>query len=366
MTESFTTQARILAVDDEATNLKLLDRMLRSAGYQYTTMTTEPEETLALSRKQRPDLIILDINMPGLDGFQVMQQLRAASDPLMPPILVLSAQYDRATILRALSEGARDYVSKPFDRDELLMRVRNLIDAHLAQRLLHDRKELLEEMVAERTRKLQHSQLQVVQKLGQAAEYRDEETGNHILRMSHISALLAESCGWSSRDTELMLHASPMHDIGKIGIPDSILLKPGKLDADEWAIMQTHTSIGARLLEGEESELLRLAREIALTHHEQWDGSGYPNGLRGQEIPQSGRIVALADVFDALLSVRPYKRAWPVDEAVRLIQQKRNQHFDPELVDIFHRRLPEILDIRAQFAEPEESEFHASSPAARQ
>jgi putative two-component system response regulator len=192
----------------------------------------------------------------------------------------------------------------------------------------------------------------VVQRLGRAAEYRDNETGFHILRMSHTTALLARHLGWDLEQCELLLHASPMHDIGKIGIPDSILLKPGVLDSAEWAIMKSHTLIGANILEGDGSELLTLAREIALTHHEKWDGSGYPNGLKGEAIPISGRMVAIADVFDALTSERPYKKAWSVEAALDYIRKNRGTHFDPNIVDLFLRLLPEILAIRARYAEP--------------
>ncbi|MEQ1659604.1 MAG: response regulator, partial [Hylemonella sp.] len=294
--------ACILVVDDEPANLKLLDRMLSTQGYEALVLISDPREVMAQYQAARPDLILLDINMPHLDGYQVMEQLKALNDPLLPPIVILTAQHGKDYLLRALASGARDFIGKPFDRNELLMRVRNLLDAQLAHRLLHNQKGVLEEMVQARTRELHHTRLQVVQRLGKAAEYRDEETGNHILRMSHICALLAKEIGWDDAQCDLILNASPMHDIGKIGIPDAILLKPGKFEPHEWEIMKTHASIGARLLEGDDSSLMRMAREIALTHHEKWDGSGYPNGLAGEAIPMAGRIAALADVFDALTS----------------------------------------------------------------
>ncbi|MDP3037615.1 MAG: response regulator [Rhodocyclaceae bacterium] len=344
-------QVRILIIDDEPANLKLLDKMLATQGYQQRILIQDPREVLDRYREARPDLILLDINMPHLDGYQVMEQLKALGDPLLPPIVILTAQHGRDYLLKALAAGARDFVGKPFDRTELLMRVRNLLEAQLAQRLVHDQKAVLEEMVRQRTRELNDTRLQVVQRLGRAAEYRDEETGGHILRMSHMSTLLARAAGWSETDCVLMLHASPMHDIGKIGIPDAILLKPGKFDPPEWAIMQTHVTIGAKLLDGDDSSLMRMAREIALSHHEKWDGSGYPNGLAGAAIPQAGRIVALADVFDALTSVRPYKKAWTVEAAVAMIKENSGKHFDPELVECFRRELPGILEIRERFAE---------------
>jgi putative two-component system response regulator len=305
-------------------------------------------------RKQRIDLILLGINMPRLDGFGgVMEQLKSLQDPLFPPVVILTAQHGQDFLLRALNAGARDFITKPFDRNELLARVRNMLEAQLAHRLVYEQKDVLDEMVRTRTNELRRTRLQVIQQLGRAAEYRDNETGNHILRMSHISALLAEATGWSKADCELMLHASPMHDIGKIGISDHILLKPGKFEPEEWEIMKNHARIGADILEGDDSDLMKCAGEIALTHHEKWDGSGYPQGLSGEAIPLAGRIAALADVFDALTSLRPYKKAWTVDAAVHLIKENRGTHFDPELVDVFMEQLPEILKIRDQFSEPE-------------
>ena len=344
---------RILIVDDEPVNLKLLDKMLSGQGYQGLVLLDDPREVIARYQMERPSLILLDINMPHLDGYQVMEQLTALNDPLLPPIVILTAQHGKDYLLRALSAGARDFITKPFDRNELLMRVRNLLDAQMAHRLLHDQKAVLEDMVRARTEELHRTRLQVVQRLGMAAEYRDEETGNHILRMSHMCALLARAIGWPEADSDLILNASPMHDIGKIGIPDAVLLKPGPFEPPEWEIMKSHALIGGKLLEGDNSTLMCMAREIALTHHEKWDGSGYPNGLAGEAIPQAGRIAALADVFDALTSVRPYKKAWTVEAAVDLIRENSGRHFDPSLVEVFLRELPGIVVIRERFAEPE-------------
>lgn len=352
MSEESPNQDCILIIDDEPANLKLLDKMLRSQGYQSLVLVDDPRVAIDLYLTTRPALILLDINMPHLDGFQLMEQLKALNDPLLPPIVILTAQYGKDYLLRALAAGARDFIGKPFDRNELLMRVRNLLDVQMAHRLVHDQKAVLEEMVRSRTEELRRTRLQIVQRLGMAAEYRDEETGNHILRMSHMCALLARAIGWSEDDCELILNASPMHDIGKIGIPDAIMLKPGKFEPHEWEIMKTHAAIGEKLLDGDDSDLMCMAREIALTHHEKWDGSGYPNGLDGEAIPLSGRIAALADVFDALTSVRPYKKAWTVEAAVDLIKDNSGRHFDPALVEVFLQELPRILTIRERFAEP--------------
>jgi len=349
----------ILIVDDEPANLKLLDRMLGGQGYQNLVLVEDPREVVDRYRTVRPDLILLDINMPHLDGYQVMEQLKALNDPLLPPIVILTAQHGKDYLLRALAAGARDFIGKPFDRNELLMRVRNLLDAQLAHRLVYDQKTMLEDMVRARTDELHRTRLQVVQRLGMAAEYRDEETGYHILRMSHSCALLARGAGWSESGCDLILNASPMHDIGKIGIPDAIMLKPGKFEPHEWEIMKTHAAIGGKLLEGDDSTLMRMAREIAITHHEKWDGSGYPNGLVGEAIPQSGRIAALADVFDALTSVRPYKNAWTVEAAVGYIEENSGKHFDPKLVEVFLRELSGIEAIRERFAEPDDGRDQA-------
>jgi len=346
-------EASILIIDDEPANLKLLNKMLHGMGYNNLCLIQDPRDVLTQYQQCRPDLILLDINMPYLDGFGVLSQLKELNDPLLPPIVVLTAQTGREYKLRALTEGARDFISKPFDQAELQARVRNLLDVHLAHRLMHDQKNVLDAMVRERTEELRHTRLQVIQRLGRAAEYRDNETGSHIIRMSQFSMLIAQIMGLSQDQCDLILHASPMHDIGKIGIPDHILLKPGKLDPDEWEIMKGHSSIGATLLDGDDSALIRMARSIALTHHEKWDGSGYPRGLVGSEIPIEGRIVAVADVFDALTSERPYKKAWSIDAAVDLIRDSAGSHFDPHIVECFLEVLPKVLAVRTQYSDSE-------------
>ncbi len=237
-------------------------------------------------------------------------------------------------------------------RDNLAERERRLRDVHQALRLTEEQKILLEGVVEQRTRDLRDSQLQIVQRLGRAAEFRDNETGHHILRMSHMAALLARAIGWGPEECELMLHASPMHDLGKIGISDQILLKPGRLTEEERRIMETHTLIGGHILAGSRSDLLELAREIALTHHEKWDGTGYPNGLQGEAIPISGRITALADVFDALTSERPYKKAWSEDEACQYLREQAGKHFDPQLTQRFLGLIPQIREIQQRFNIP--------------
>lgn len=341
----------IFVVDDEPANLKLIHRVLKHNDQLELMLIRNPHHVLPHYRRRRPDLILLDLNMPGLSGYEVMAQLQNLEDPLLPPMVILTAQHSSKYLLKALMMGARDFIPKPFDRTELIMRVNNLLDSHLAHRLVHEQKIVLEEMVLERTEEVRRTQLQIVRRLGMAAEYRDEETGYHILRMSHVCALLAKSFGCDRQQVELILNASPMHDIGKIGIPDNILLKKGKLNSQEWKIMQSHTIIGKNLLDGDDSPLLTMARDIAGTHHEKWDGNGYPEGLKNDAIPLPGRIAALADVFDALTSERPYKVAWPIKKAVAYIKENSGKYFDPQLVDTFMGNLPEILQIREQFSE---------------
>jgi putative two-component system response regulator len=344
--------ASILLVDDEPANVKLLERSLQTFGYRDLHSTTDPRTVLDLFEKHGFDLIILDLNMPYMDGFEVMRQLQALGRDDLPPILILTAQHDQEHRVRALRGGAHDYVTKPFAVDELLARVRNLLQVQLYHKSMRGRNQWLEERVRERTQELYDTRLQIVRRLGRAAEFRDNETGLHIVRMSKISVVLGEAAGMCSGDCELLLNASPMHDIGKIGIPDQILLKPGKLEPHEWDVMKTHTTIGAEILSGDESELLSMARIIALSHHEKWDGSGYPDGLRGEQIPLVARVVALADVFDALTSVRPYKKAWTQEAALEYIDGNRGRHFDPRVVDLFRARLNDIRDIMDQYADP--------------
>ena len=352
--------ACILAVDDELPNVKLLERMLAAKGFSHVLSTQDPREVLGLVQKHDIDLILLDINMPHMDGYQVMEQLQASFPNDLPPILVLTAQHDQDFRQRALDNGARDYVTKPFDVDELFSRVKNLLEVHQANKYMNQQNTILDERVRQRTKELEwaheqlhNSRLQIVRRLGRAAEYRDNETGLHIIRMSKMAVLIARQAGMSEDECDLLLNAAPMHDIGKIGIPDHILLKPGKFVPEEWAIMQTHAQIGADILSGDDSPLLNMASEIALTHHEKWDGSGYPNGLKGVDIPLVGRITALADVFDALTSERPYKKAWSVDDSVALIKENSGTQFDPVLVEYFLIVLDSIVAIKQQYAEPE-------------
>ncbi|MFH1815154.1 MAG: HD domain-containing phosphohydrolase [Pseudomonadota bacterium] len=344
--------SKILLVDDETVNLKLLQRSLEALGYSRLTPLSDPYAVVPNYEKNRHDLVVLDLNMPGMNGFEILKKFHALGNDDMPSVLVLTAQHAQEDRIRALRSGAQDYITKPFSIEELAARVRNLLHAQLDRKLIRGRNLQLEQRVFERTQELYDTRLQIVRRLGRAAEYRDNETGLHIVRMSKISALLGDALGMGKEFCDLLLHASPMHDIGKIGIPDCILLKPGRFESHEWEVMKSHTTIGADILSGDDCDILNMAREIALTHHEKWDGSGYPLGLIGVKIPLEGRIVAIADVFDALISERPYKKAWEIDSALEFIQSQRERHFDPELVDLFIGNLSEILKIWNRFAEP--------------
>lgn len=346
-------KSKILIVDDEAVNVKLLEKMLRNAGYTNISSTLNPVTCLKIYADVEPDILLLDINMPQLDGFAVMEKLKDIEPGDYLPVLVLTAQIDRETKLHALELGAMDFVTKPFDNVEVLNRIRNILQVRILNKQISSQNQMLEQKVKKRTEELELTQLEIVRRLGRAAEYRDNETGYHIIRMSKFSQMIGLAAGMNEHDAELLLNASPMHDIGKIGIPDSILLKPGKLDRDEWEIMKTHAEIGAELLSGHHSKLLKMASDIAMSHHEKWDGSGYPRGLKGEDIPLVGRIVAIADVFDALTSERPYKKAWPVADAIAEITRAAGDHFDPSLVKHFNSVIEDILKYRDLYSEPE-------------
>ncbi|MGM0952803.1 MAG: HD-GYP domain-containing protein [Pseudomonadota bacterium] len=320
----------LLLVDDEPANLQVLRNIL-SEHYRLL-FAKNGDRALALARTEQPDLILLDVMMPGKSGYEVCQALKLDTTTRNIPVIFVTALSDVDDETHGFELGAVDYLTKPVSAAIVRARVRN----HLS--LVR-----MDELTATR--------LAVVQRLGRAAEYKDNETGLHVIRMSHYSRLIALEAGINEAWSETLLHAAPMHDVGKIGIPDAILQKPGKLDADEWAAMQKHAEIGAEIIGEDGSNLLNMAREVALCHHEKWDGSGYPQGLKGEDIPVAARIVALADVFDALTSERPYKKAWPVDQATDLIREQSGQHFDPELVQAFFDCLPAILTIRERWQE---------------
>lgn len=348
-------EAKILVVDDNMTNVVLLQKLLEAEGYVNVEGITDSREVLAKFDGEDVDLILLDIRMPHMDGYAIMAELKKLPAQMVPPIMVLTAQTDMDTKIKALDAGAHDFLHKPFDRVEALTRIRNMVEVHLLHKQIHRQNEILEQKVQERTQELEDTRLEVVRRLGRAAEYKDNETGMHVVRMSKIAELLGRAMGMDDHEANMLLHASPMHDIGKIGISDSVLLKPGKLDPDEWEIMKTHVDIGGEILGDHPSPLMEMARTVALTHHEKWNGSGYPNGLSGEKIPLVGRVTAVADVFDALTSERPYKKAWPVEEAVDFMKNQAGQHFDPAVIEKFVELIGDIDQIRQQYRDDPEA-----------
>ena len=329
-------QARILIVDDEPGNVELLRRVLNRAGFFKLDSTNDPREAAALYVHTRPDLILLDLHMPHMDGLTVMDQLNQIAESSYLPILMLTGDMTPEARRDALTRGAKDFVNKPFNPDEVLLRIRTLLDTRFLYLQIQSQNQMLEAKVRERTRELESAQIEIIERLARAAEFRDDTTGQHTERVGEMAALLAREIGLPDAQVSLIRRAAPLHDVGKIGIPDAILLKLGKLTPAEFELVKTHTTIGARILSGSRFALLRLAEEIAFSHHERWNGEGYA-GLAGDRIPLAGRIVAVADVFDALTQKRPYKPAWSVDDAITEIQRQRARQFDPDVVDAFLR-----------------------------
>ncbi len=326
---------RILAVDDQAANVVLLERMLAAWGFTGVRGTTQSDSVLDLVEGWRPDLLLLDLQMPDPDGFAIMDALGTQPREARPPVLVLTADVTVEVRHRALSAGAADFLSKPFDLHEIRLRVANLLETRRLQRELTQYARGLEDRVRERTRDLEQSRLEVLERLALAAEYRDDDTYRHTERVGRITALLARRLGLPTEEAALLRRAAPLHDIGKVAISDRILLKPGRLTPDEYEAMKEHTTAGARILGGSSSPLLQMAEVIARSHHERWDGSGYPAGLAGDAIPLHGRLVAVADVFDALTHARPYKAAMPVPEALAELDEMAASAFDPRVKRAF-------------------------------
>ncbi|MGZ8341782.1 MAG: HD-GYP domain-containing protein [Telluria sp.] len=320
----------ILVVDDEASNLQLLRQILQD-DYRLL-FAKDGARARELARLEKPDLVLLDVMMPEMSGYEVCAALKANAATAAIPVLFVTALADADDEVEGFEAGAVDYITKPVSPPVVRARVRT----HLS---------------LVRMEELKATRLAVVQRLGLAAEYKDNETGLHVIRMSHYSRILGLAAGMTEGEADDLLHAAPMHDVGKIGIPDRILQKPGQLDAEEWQVMQSHAMIGAEIIGDHGGGMLALARNIALTHHEKWDGSGYPAGLGGEEIPLEGRIVAVADVFDALTSVRPYKKAWTEEAALEYLVAQKGRHFDPALVDLFVAQMPAIRAVRERWAE---------------
>ncbi len=304
---------------------------------------------LAQVKENRPDLILLDVMMPMMDGYEVCSRLKSDPATSSIPVIFITALQESESITKGFNLGAVDYITKPFHIPELNARVDTHLSLRHAMLALADQNRILDLRVKERTKELQDTQLEIIYRLSRAAEYRDNDTGLHIKRLSHLCRILAAAYGCDEEICDLIFYASPMHDIGKIGIPDAVLLKPGRFDAAEWKIMQTHTTLGAEILSGHDSLLIKMGQVIALTHHEKWDGSGYPQGLSEYAIPMAGRIVTICDVFDALTSKRPYKEPWPLSDALDEIRAGKGTAFDPKLVECFFKCLTDLINIKESF-----------------
>ncbi len=368
--------SKIMIVDDEPINVKLARKYLTMEGYSNFVTTTDARQAIHLISKESPDALLLDIMMPDVSGLDILASLRADERWLHLPIVILTAAHDHAVKRRAIDLGATDFLAKPVDITELVPRIRNalIVKRHFDHLQRHSEK--LEAEVLRRTAELARSRQEVIHCLARAGEFRDDRTGRHVLRVGKYARLIAEELGWKGEELEMLEQAAQLHDIGKIGIPDSILLKPGKLGPDEFEIMQRHsvygtkitqglpsheanvlthhTEFGSRLLETTDSPILALAASIALSHHEKWDGSGYPLGLVGESIPLPGRITAVADVFDALSSKRPYKPAYPLEQCFEILKEGRARHFDPAVLDSFFRCQDEIVRVQIQYADVDE------------
>jgi len=344
---------KILVVDDEPIIRRILQHRLSADGY-HCEEAGDAEGAIAKLQEYEAELVVLDVKMPGKSGVQLLPEIKKKYPDTA--VIMATAITDTETAIKCMREGAYDYLVKPFNLDEVSISAQRALEKR--RLVLENRayQQHLEDMVLKRTaelkqaiEKVKQASLDTIHRLSRAAEYKDEDTGTHIKRMSYYSAIIARKMGLSDREAENILYAAPMHDVGKIGIPDHILLKPGKLDKDEWEIMKKHPAIGAEILRGSDAEFIQLAETIALTHHERWDGSGYPGGLKGAEIPLVGRIVAIADVFDALTSKRPYREPLSVEESLKIIQEGDGTHFDPSVVEAFFAVKDEILATREKY-----------------
>jgi putative two-component system response regulator len=342
-------KSKVLIVDDQEANVILLEQILLREGYQAVSSTMKSSDVCDLHRQHAYDLILLDLQMPDMDGFAVMEELKQIEKDSYLPVLVITAQPDQK--LRALKAGAEDFITKPFEMAEVLMRVHNMLKIRLLNKELHSYNEVLEQRVHERTADLKEGYQETIFTMTRAAEHKDEDTGAHVQRISYYSRVLSQALGMDDEFIETIFFASPMHDIGKIGVPDHVLLKPGGLVANEWEMMQEHAAMGARILGESKSPYLKMGAEIALNHHEKWDGTGYPNGKKGNEIPIAARIMCICDIYDALRSKRPYKPAFDHQKTVEIIihgdSRTQPNHFDPLILSAFklnHQAFCEIFD----------------------
>lgn len=370
-----TLHANLMIVDDEPYNIMVVQKFLQHAGYQRFATTTDSTKAISLMQQNTPDVVLLDIMMPEVSGLDLLRIMKATPQLATIPVIVLTASADASVKTEALQLGANDFLSKPVEPGELVLRVRNVLTLKLHFDMVANYSINLERQVQERTRELAESRRQVIYCLARAAEFRDNDTGRHVIRVGKYAGVIAREMGFNDAQVEALEMAAQLHDVGKIGIPDAILHKPGKLDpeefdfmqkhtgfgkqiiecmaTDEWSRLKEHTKIGSKLLDPKASPVMSMACRIALTHHEWWNGAGYPLGLAGEDIPVEGRITAVADVFDALSSKRPYKKPIPREQCFQMLEEKRGQHFDPTVLDAFFRRAGEITEIQIRYADDE-------------
>jgi putative two-component system response regulator len=348
--------AHIVVLDDEETNVRMLTRMLKQAGFHSVSGLSDPRQLTTLILKSPPDLVITDLHMPHIDAFGVLDILMPLINQERLPVLIVTGDCSRDVRQQALMRGAKDFVTKPFDMGEVLLRVRNLLESRLLFQDLRKQNRTLLESATGQTREIESTRIEMIERLALAGEYRDEETAEHNQRVGLLSARLAEAIGWTTEDAGLLRRAAALHDIGKIGIPDALLRKPGALTEGEVRVMRTHTSIGARILGDSQVPLLQLAETVALTHHERWDGTGYPRGLKGHDIPAAGRIVSVVDAFDAITNDRPYREARPVAVALAEVRGRADVHYEGRLVEALERvvaddpRYDDVSNVVANFS----------------
>jgi len=343
----------VLIIDDSDINLTLIKALVLKLGETQPILFDNPLKALEWCRENVPDLVIVDYMMPDMDGLKFISAFRALHGRDEVPILMVTANDQKDVRYDALLGGANDFLTKPIDRVEFGARARNMLSLRNGQKFLANRAQYLAAMVDERTQEIREREKELIFRISRAAEFRDPETGAHIQRMAYYSQAIAMGLGLDEAAQRLILEAAPMHDVGKIGIADYILLKPGKLTPEEFEVMKGHARIGYELLKESRSEILKAGAQIAISHHEKYDGSGYPGGLKGSEIPLFGRIVAVADVFDALTSERPYKKAWSLEDACHFLEEGRGKHFDPLCVEAFLAEWDIVLDVRQRFADEE-------------
>jgi putative two-component system response regulator len=341
----------VVLIDDDVFGVQMLDELIQGGSDLTKVCHTDPDEALGWIDRHAVDVVITDYDMPGTNGIELIKHLRRRPATADLPILMVTAIEDPSVRLAALDAGANDFIAKPFEAAEVRARVRNMLALRAGQKSLKQRAETLTAEVAAAVRSITAREQETILRLARAAEYRDSDTGTHLRRIAEYTGVIARGLMLPPAFQEAIYLAAPMHDVGKIGIPDYILRKPGLLEPLEYEIMQSHTIIGHQILEGSRSDLLQLAAEIALTHHERWDGSGYPNNLRSERIPLAGRIVAVADVFDALATKRPYKAAWETNSALDYVEKNSGVQFDPTCVDVLLQSREELLDIRERFAD---------------